>query len=107
MAAPPSTPPPRTAQGCRLSSRLVTPELLLDKAHSPSRRGAGKLGSGQEHGSVPLGGGGQGSCGIWGWTGAGPPGVTSLGSAILCCCFLFCGVILAFLLVLGAEHNWG
>lgn len=75
MAAPPSTPPPRTVQGCRLSSRLVTPELLLDKAHSPSRRGTGKLGSGQEHGSVPLGGGGQGSCGIWGWTGAGPPGV--------------------------------
>lgn len=35
MAAPPSTPPPRTAQGCRLSSRLATPELLLDKAHRP------------------------------------------------------------------------
>lgn len=59
MAGPPSTPPPRTAQGCRLSSRLVAPKLLLDTAHRPlplRHWQAWLLG----FGFVPPGGGGAG-----------------------------------------------
>lgn len=92
MAAHPSTPPPRTAQGCRLSSRLVTPKLLLDTAHGPClpRPWQARL----QVGSAVL-------C-FQVDVGRRPTYVTlGLGHTQLLR-FLFCGMISGFLLVLGA-----
>lgn len=87
MAIPPSTPPPRTAQGCRLSSRLVVPELLLDKAHGllPPRHWQASL---QARVRMICASGWR-----WGWAGMGPPeSLYWVWSYFIAPCFLFCGV---------------